>query len=93
MKAERRRDQINNGWRVRDFQVAEDFRPLQVSALVLQFDFSPIINGLKNYLAVGRGFQFNDDQASVFTQSEQINSVARGAKLIVNRRENQIAVK
>ena len=70
----------------------KSLRFLQISLSPLKFDFSPVIRRLKNHFAVGRGFQFDNHKPPVFPQSEQINFVAFGAKLLIKRRQDQICV-
>ena len=70
MKAQRGRDQINQ-WRfIADFPITEQLCRADVAAPSMRFDPSPVVDALKDVLAIFVDFQFDHDQPSVVTQCQ-----------------------
>ena len=98
MEVKCRRDQVNQRRFVADFSLAKEFRRRDVTAPAMRLDATPVIDSLKNMLAIFRDLQFNYDQTPVVTQRQQVNwtragrAAVRGAKLRVQRGDNQAGI-
>ena len=98
MDAQCGRDEINEWRLISDRARAEEFRACDVAAATMGFDTPPIIGALQNVLAVFRDFQLDHNQPPILSQRQQIDRPdaelrsARGAKLRVQRRDDQTGI-
>ena len=89
MKAERGRDQINQRRFITDFSIAKKLRAADMSAAAVRFDAPPVIDALKDVLAIFADFQFNDCQSAVISQRQQIDR-ARASRPTVRSPELRV---